>query len=140
MNRFGIFLFRLLLIIVFLVSFLNRVDFDGINNDVDGEAAAPVVGLPPLLFCFKICIYTKILIVAAVNIVYPQLVLNSLSNVNFVFTKVSTIPDVRAIDAITFINLWTRGNKVEYRLSLLAGNIIMNIKNIVPHHMIEEKK
>jgi hypothetical protein len=67
-------------------------------------------------------------------------VLNSLSNVNFVFTKVSTIPDVRAIDAITFINLWIRGNKVEYRLSLLAGNIIINIKNIIPHHMMEEKK
>jgi hypothetical protein len=87
--------------IVFLLFFLDEVD--GINNDDDAAAVVVVVLL--LLFYIKICTYTKILIVAPVSIVYPQLLLNSVSMLNFVFTKVSTIPEAKATDAMTFINL-----------------------------------
>jgi len=88
--------------IVFLLFFLDEVD--GINND-DNDAAAVVVVVLLLLFCIRICMYTKILIVAPVSMIYPQLLPNSVSMLNFVFTKVSTIPDVKATDAMTFINL-----------------------------------
>ena len=133
-NRFDIFLLwlYLLLLIVFLLFFLNETEVDGINNDDDTDAVEVVVRLL-FLFCIKICVYTKTLIVAPVSIVYPQLLPNSVS-------RVSTIPDAMATDATIIINLWTLENIVEYRLSLLAGNIITNIKNIIPHHIIEEKK
>ena len=88
--------------IVFLLFFLDEVD--GINNN-DNDAAAVVVVVLLLLFCIKICMYTKILIVAPVSIVYPQLLPNSVSMLNFVFINVSIIPDAMATDAMTFINL-----------------------------------
>lgn len=87
---------------VFLLFFFNEVEVDGINND-DDAAAVLVVLL--LLFCIKICMYTKILIVAPISIVYPQLLPNSVSMLNFVFMNVSIIPDAMATDAMTFINL-----------------------------------
>ena len=87
--------------IVFLLFFLDEVD--GINDDDDAAAVVVVVLL--LLFCIKICMYTKILIVAPVSIVYPQLLPNSVSMLNFVFINVSIIPDAMATDAMTFINL-----------------------------------
>jgi hypothetical protein len=52
--------------IVFLLFFLNEVEVDGINNNDDAAAVVVVVLL--LLFCIKICMYTKILIVAPVSI------------------------------------------------------------------------
>jgi hypothetical protein len=91
--------------ILFLLNFLDEVEVDGINNDDDDAAAVVVVVVLLPLFCIKICIYTKMLIVAPDSIVYPQLVLNSLSMLNFVFINVSTIPEAKATDAITFINL-----------------------------------
>jgi hypothetical protein len=112
------------------------MEVDGINKDDD--IAAVVILL--LLFCNKICVYTIILIVAPVSIAYPQLLPNSVSMLNLLFTKVITIPDAMATDTIIVINLWTLGNIVEYWLFLLAGNTITNIKNIMPHHVIEEKK
>ena len=80
------------------------MEVDGINND-DGDTAAVVVVLLLLLFCIRICVYTKILIVAPVSIVYPQLLPNSVFMLNFVLTKVSTIPDAMETDAMIFINL-----------------------------------
>ena len=142
-NRFDIFLLWLYLslLIVFLLFLLNEIEVDGINNDDDDDTAAVVVVVLLLfLFCIKICMYTKTLIVDPLSIVYHPLLPNSVSILNFVLTRVSTIPDAMAIDATIIINLWTLGNKVEYQLSLLAGNIITNIKNIIPHHIIEEKK
>jgi hypothetical protein len=59
---------------------------------------------------------------------------------NLLFTNVSTIPDPTATDAITFINILTLGNRVEKLPSLLEGNIMTNIKNIIPHYVIDEKK
>ena len=87
---------------VFLLFFFHEVEVDGINND-DGAAAVLVVLF--LLFCIKICMYTKILIVAPISIVYPQLLPNSVFMLNFVFTKVSTIPDAMETDAMIIINL-----------------------------------
>jgi len=53
------------------------MEVDGINNDDGDTAAVVVVVLLLLLFCIRICVYTKILIVAPVSIVYPQLLPNS---------------------------------------------------------------
>lgn len=105
MNRFGIFLFRLFfLLIVILLLFLDEIEVDGINNNDDDKAA--LVGIVLfLLFCIKICMYTKILIVAPVSIAYPQLLPNNVSMLNFGFTKVSTTPDTMATDAMIIINL-----------------------------------
>lgn len=104
MNRFGIFLFRLFfLLIVILLLFLDETEVDGINNDDDTAALVDVALF--LLFCIKICMYTKILIVAPVSIVYPQLLPNNVSMLNFGFTKVSTTPDAMATDAMFIINL-----------------------------------
>lgn len=109
MNRFGIFLFRLFfLLIVILLLFLDETEVDGINNDDDdddGDTAALVGIVLFLLFCIKICMYTKILIVAPVSIAYPQLLPNNVSMLNFGFTKVSTTPDAMATDAMIIINL-----------------------------------
>lgn len=106
MNRFGIFLFRLFfLLIVILLLFLDETEVDGINNDDDDDTAALVDVALFLLFCIKICMYTKILIVAPVSIVYPQLLPNNVSMLNFGFTKVSTTPDAMATDAMIIINL-----------------------------------
>jgi hypothetical protein len=85
------------------------MEVDGINND-DGDTAAVVVVvvvvvLLLLLFCIRICVYTKILIVAPVSIVYPQLLPNSVFMLNFVLTKVSTIPDAMETDAMIIIDL-----------------------------------
>ena len=57
----------------------------GTNND-DGDTSAEAVVLL-LLFCIKICTYTITLIVAPVSIVYPQLLPNSVSMLNLLFTK-----------------------------------------------------
>jgi len=137
-NRFDIFLFwPFLLLIVFLLFFLNEMEVDGIINDDD---TAAVVAVLLLMFCIKICVYTITLVVAPVSKAYPQLLPNSVSTLNLPLTNVSTIPDPIATDAMIIINLWTLGNIIEYQLSLLAGNIITNIQNIIPHHVIEEKK
>jgi hypothetical protein len=148
MNRFDIFFFRLFvlaMISAFLRFLFNEVDVDGINSDDAGCGDAregSVLGFVLLraLFCIKMCTYTKRLIVAPVSIAYPQLLPNMNSVLNLLFTNVSTIPDPMATDAMTFINIWTLGNKVEKLPSLLAGNSMTNIKNIIPHHVIEEKK
>ena len=92
-----------MLLIVFLLFFLNEMEADGVNND--GDTAAVVVVVLLLLFCIRICVYTKTLIVAPVSIVYPQLLPNSVFMLNFVFTKVSTIPDAMETDAMIIINL-----------------------------------
>jgi hypothetical protein len=111
MNRFGIFLFRLFfLLIVILLLFLDETEVDGINDDDDDDdddddTAALVDVALFLLFCIKICMYTKILIVAPVSIVYPQLLPNNVSMLNFGFTKVSITPDAMATDAMIIINL-----------------------------------
>ena len=81
------------------------MEVDGINNDDGDTAAVVVVVLLLLLFCIRICVYTKILIVAPVSIVYPQLLPNSVFMLNFVFTNVSTIPDAMETDAMIIINL-----------------------------------
>ena len=81
------------------------MEVDGINNDDGDTAAVVVVVLLLLLFCIRICVYTKILIVAPVSIVYPQLLPNSVFMLNFVLTKVSTIPDAMETDAMIIINL-----------------------------------
>ena len=86
----------------YAVKLTDEMEVDGINND--GDTAAVVVVLL-LLFCIRICVYTKILIVAPVSIVYPQLLSNSAFMLNFVFTKVSTIPDAMETDAMIIINL-----------------------------------
>ena len=78
------------------------MEVDGINNDDDTAAVAAVL---LLLFCIKICKYTITLIVAPVSIVYPQLLPNSVSMLNLLLTKVSTIPDTIATDAMIIINL-----------------------------------
>jgi hypothetical protein len=148
MNRFDFFFFRLFVLAMiseFLRSLLNEVDVDGINSDDWGCSDAregSVLGfvLLHVLFCIKMCTYTKRLIVAPVTIAYPQLLPNNDSMLNLLFTIVSKIPDPMATDAMTFINIRTLGNKIEKLPSLLAGNSMTNIKNIIPHHAIEEKK
>ena len=107
MNRFDIFLFRLFFLLIVILLFLDEIEVDGINNaDDDDDDTAALVGVVLfLLFCIKICMYTKILIVAPVSIAYPQLLPNNVSILNFGFTKVSTTPDAMATDAMIIINL-----------------------------------
>jgi hypothetical protein len=82
------------------------MEVDGVNSEDDDTVAAVVVAVLLLfLLCIKICVYTKILIVAPASIVYPQVLPNSVSILNFVLTMVSTIPDAMAADATIIINL-----------------------------------
>ncbi len=102
-SHFSISFFQIILI-VFLLFFLNETEVDGINND-DDAAAVVVVVLLLFLFCIKICMYTKTLVVDPVSIMYPQLLSNIVSMLNFVLTRVSKIPDAMATDATIIINL-----------------------------------
>ena len=58
------------------------MEVDGINNDDDRAAVIVVVAAVVvllILFCIKMYVYTKTLIVAPVSIAYPQLLPNSVS-------------------------------------------------------------
>ena len=113
MNRLDIFLFWLFvlaMISAFLRFLFNEMDVDGISSDDRGCGDAvegSVIGfvLLRVLFCIKMCTYTKRLIVDPISITYPQLLANRDSTLNLVFTNVSTIPDPMATEAMTFINI-----------------------------------
>jgi hypothetical protein len=66
------------------------MEVDGVNNNNDDDTAAVVVVVVVvvgvvllLLFCIKICMHTKTLIVAPVSKAYPQLLPNSVPMLNF---------------------------------------------------------